>query len=280
MDNSMSKVMSKLSSVSVDGLLEFTGLRKMPRYGVAFGGGGARGFAHIGVMMALEKFGIVPEVLSGVSAGSIAAVLYGAGLTPLEIIECFAESQKFGDFTEWAVPTSGFFTLDKFGKMIESWLPVRNLEDLKIPTLVCATNFDKGTSVAWSKGEIVPRVIASCSIPIVFKPVIINGVHYVDGGVLRNLPSWAIRDYCKVLIGSNCSPLNREYRYKQSLLDIAERTFQLMSKANVLQDIQMCDYVIMPQPISRSKTFDIKAMRNNVKIGYDAACKVLEKIAK
>mgnify|MGYP001638104910 CR=1 FL=1 len=270
--------MALLGNVSIDGLLEFAGLRKIPKYGVAFAGGGARGFAHIGVISAMEQFGIRPQILSGVSAGSIAAVLYGAGLTPDDMIECFAESQKFGDFTEFSVPTAGFFRLDKFGKLLQKWLPVTNLEDLKIPTVVCATNFDKGTAVGWCKGEIVPRVLASCSIPIIFRPVIINGTHYVDGGVLRNLPAWAIRDFCKVLIGSNCSPLNRKFKYKPSLLDIAERSFHLMSKANVTQDMKLCDHVIMPEAISESKTFDLTSLRKNVRIGYDAACRVLEKM--
>ncbi len=260
----------------VDGILEKAGLRKTRRYGIAFAGGGARGFAHIGVMKALEEHGIRPEVLSGVSAGSVAAVLYGAGLTPNEIIECFSESHKFGDYTDWALPKEGFFRLEKFGKMLERWLPVRYLEELQIPTVVCATNFDKGTSVGWSKGEIVPRVLASCSIPIVFHPIRINGVNYVDGGVLRNLPAWVIRDYCKVLIGSNCSPLDREYHYKNSILDIAERSFSLMAKANVQQDAKLCDILITPHIISRSKTFDLSNLKKNVKIGYDAAMQVLD----
>lgn len=270
--------MSKFSinNLSVEGLMEYVGFRKVPRYGVAFGGGGARGFAHIGILQAMKEYGINPGVLSGVSAGSIAAVLYGAGLTPDEMIECFTESQKFGDFTEWTIPKSGFFKLDKFGKMLERWLPVTNLEDLKIPTVVCATNLDKGSSVGWCKGEIVPRVLASCSIPILFPPVRINGVHYVDGGVLRNLPAWAIRNHCKILIGSNCSPLDREFTYRTSVIDIASRTFHLMTKANVPQDIKLCDYMISPSPISRTKTFDLTSLKKNVRIGYVAACKIFE----
>lgn len=266
----------KIRNVSLDGILEMAGLRTMPKYGLAFGGGGAKGFAHIGVMMALEEVGIHPQVFSGVSAGSIAAVLYGAGLSSDEVIECFAESQKFGDYTDWSIPKSGLFKLDRFGKLLESWLPVKNLEELKIPTVVCASNIEKGTSIGWCKGEIIPRVLASCSIPIVFQPIKINGVYYVDGGVLRNLPAWAIRDYCKILIGSNCSPLDRDFKYKESILDIADRTFQLMSKANVLQDIKLCDYVIMPPSISKSKTFDIANLRKNIKIGYDAAQEVIK----
>lgn len=267
-----------ISNFSIEGIMEYAGLRSIPKYGIAFGGGGARGFAHIGVMQALKEFGLSPGIISGVSAGSIAAVLYADGLSPEEMIECFEESQKFGDFTEWTIPKTGFFKLDKFGKMLERWLSVKNLEDLRIPTIVCATNFDKGSSIGWCKGEIVPRVLASCSIPILFKPIRINGTHYVDGGVLRNLPAWAIRDYCKILIGSNCSPLDRDYSYKQSVVDIAARSYKLMSKANVLQDIKLCDHIISPQPISKTKTFDLTNLRKNVKIGYDAACKVLEKL--
>ncbi|MDE6339440.1 MAG: patatin-like phospholipase family protein, partial [Muribaculaceae bacterium] len=124
-----------LNNVSIDGILEFAGFRRNPTYGVAFAGGGVRGFAHVGVIKALEEYGIHPQVLSGVSAGSIAAVLYGAGFRPEDIVECFSELQRFGDFTEFAVPTSGFFRLDKFGKLLESWLPVKNLEELKIPTI-------------------------------------------------------------------------------------------------------------------------------------------------
>ena len=270
--------MAILNNVSIDGLLEFAGFRRTPTYGVAFAGGGVRGFVHVGVIKALEEYGIKPQIISGVSAGSIAAVLYGAGFTPDEMWECFAEFQKFGDFTEFAVPTSGFFTLDKFGKLLDSWLPVKKLEELNIPTIVCATNYDKGTSVGWAKGEIVPRVLASCSIPILFKPMVINGTHYVDGGVLRNLPAWAIRNYCKVLIGSNCSPIRVSHKFKSSIIDIAERSFQLMSKANVLQDVQLCDYVITPEGMAGVKTFDLKSLRRNMEFGYQAACRVLDKM--
>lgn len=130
----------------------------------------------------MEEFGIRPDIMSGVSAGSIAAVLYGAGLSPLDIRECFMEFNKFGDYTEWAVPKDGIFKLTKFGKLLDSWLPVKYLEEMKIPTIVCATNLTRGTQVGWRKGEIVPRVLASCSMPVIFKPVRINGEYYVDGG--------------------------------------------------------------------------------------------------
>ena len=266
------------SLISIDGLLDRIGIRKKESVGIAFGGGGAKGFSHIGVLMALNEAGIYPDVISGVSAGSIAAVLYAAGLTPGEMRECFAEFNKINNYREWAVPKEGLFKLNKFGKLLDSWLPVKNLEELKIPTVVCATNIDKGTQVGWCKGEIVPRVLASCSMPIIFKPQRINGAHYVDGGVLHNLPAWAIRDYCSTLWGVNCSPLDRNYKYKDSILDIAIRTYSLMSRSNILPDMNLCDYVVVPDSISNTKTFDLGALDKNIELGYMAACKILNSI--
>ena len=262
----------------LDGLLQTIGIHRSQRRGLALSGGGAKGFAHIGVLLAFERFGMKPDVISGVSAGSIAAALYGAGLTPKEMLECFLEFGKFSDFTEWAVPKSGFFKLDKFGKILEQWLPVATLEEMKIPTVICASDFDHGKSVGWASGEIVPRVLASCSIPIVFKPIRINGINYVDGGVLRNLPAWAIRRHCSTLFGSNCSPLNRHYRFKSSIIDIAIRSYQLTTKANTLQDLNLCDYVIQTPKTAETKVFDISQMRKVALYGYEEASKVLEKL--
>lgn len=263
----------------LDSWLSSLGLRDNSK-GLALSGGGARGFAHIGVLMAFERFGMRPDIMSGVSAGSIAACLYGSGLTPYECIECFSAYGKLTDFTDWSIPRQGLFKLNKFGKLLDSWLPVKYLEEFPIPTVVCATDFDHGKSVGWARGEVVPRVLASCSIPIVFQPVRINGINYVDGGVLRNLPAWAIRKHCGTLFGSNCSPLNRHYRYKNSIMDIALRSYQLMSKANALQDLNICDYIIQSESMSTHGTFDLSQIRQVVTKGYDAASALLETIRK
>lgn len=267
-----------MKTFSIEGIIEKLAPRNSS-IGFAFGGGGSRGFSHIGVIMAMEKFGIEPSIISGVSAGSIASVLYAAGLSPLDMRQCFVESNKFADFREWTVPKDGIFKLSRFARLLESWLPVKNLEELKIPTIVCATNLNRGSQVGWCRGEIVPRVIASCSIPIVFSPVKIKDEHYVDGGLLHNLPAWAIRQYCDILFGSNCSPLNKKYVYKNSLIDIALRSYHLTVKSNLPQDIRLCDYVISPKGMSSQGIFDLKALDSAIKIGYETACRVFEKIS-
>ena len=264
----------------IEGLLDRIGINsRKPRLGVAFSGGGAKGFTHIGALMAFETFGMKPDIVSGVSAGSIACTLYAAGLTPTDMMACFEAYDSSGSFAEVTIPKAGFFRLEKFARLLESWLPVKNLEELEIPAVVCATDIEEGKSVGWSKGEIVPRVMASCSIPIIFQPVKINGVNYVDGGVLRNLPAWAIRKHCKTLYGLNCAPLDRDYKFKGTLLDISMRTYSLMSKANTLQDLELCDYVVR-SPGQRIGTFELSSLRNAVKVGYDATCKVLEEALK
>ncbi len=253
---------------------------KCYNFGLALSGGGAKGFAHLGTLLALQKFGLRPDILSGVSAGSIVATMYAAGLTPMEIVDCFSAYDGFKDFTAITVPRSGFFKLDKFAKILSSWLPVSKLEDLEIPTIVCATDIEKGRSVGWCRGEIAPRVIASCSMPIIFTPVGIEGVKYVDGGVLRNLPAWAIRDKCRVLLGSNCSPLGADYKFRNSIYALAWRSYNLMSKSNTLQDSLLCDFVIRHKAIAHVNTFDMKNLHNIVLRGYEASCPLIEEMLK
>lgn len=266
---------------SIGGILEKIGLVSNS-IGFAYSGGGARGFSHIGVLKACEKFGIRPNVQSGVSAGSVAAVMYGSGMSPEDMLHCFEDLSKVREFVSWKVPGNSLMKIDKFGKLIESWLPVRYLEDLQIPTIVCATDFKHCKSIGWGRGEIVPRVMASCSIPIVFEPVKINDGIYVDGGVLRNLPAWAVRKYCKTLYGFNCSPFHNIWKdpANHNLVEIALRSYQLMSKSNMTNDAKLCDVLINLRGAHAIGTFDVSKIHHIVQLGYETASRVLEKSLK
>ena len=247
------------------------------RIGLALSGGGARGFAHLGVLQALEEMGIRPCTIAGVSAGSIVAVLYAAGMSADDIAKTFGEF-SMGDITEIAMPMNGFFKLTKLKDFLKKHLPVTLLEELPVETVVCATDFDNCRPVAFKNGLIGDRVIASCSIPIVFKPVKIDGITYVDGGVLRNLPAWAIRDKCDILIGVNVSPLPGK-KYKNSLLDIATRTYDILSRSNANEDISLCDIVVQPEGIGEMNVFNVKPKKEMIKSGYDEAMNVFRNYA-
>lgn len=245
------------------------------RLGVALSGGGARGFAHVGVLKALEEANLKPDIIAGVSAGSIAAVLYAAGIPFDEMLGMFTAT-KFTDFCKLSIRNGeGVFSLNKFKKFIEDATGVERIEDLRIPTYIGATDLDHGLPAEFHEGALGERVMASCSIPILFQPVNINGTHYVDGGVLRNLPAWVIRDKCQKLIGVNVSPLSN-FRYKKSFIDIAMRTYNLMAKANQLDDMKMCDQVIITPELSGYQVFNLKDINKACLSGYAAAHRAIK----
>ena len=134
-----------------------------------------------------------------------------------------------------------------------------------------ATDFDNGHPAVFSSGAIGERVQASCSIPIAFKPVKIDGVNYVDGGVLRNLPAWIIRDKCERLIGVNCSPMVADKYSPKSMLDIAIRAYNMLAKSSQVHDMEMCDLVISTTDIAHYKVFDLKGIKKCFQCGYESA---------
>ncbi len=234
---------------------------------MALSGGGARGFAHIGALYALEEMGIKPDIIAGVSAGSVVAALYGSGVAPLDILKRFY-NHKFSDFCEIGLPKDGFFSMEGFRQFIREGVKVSNLEECPIPTVICATNIQDSTPMQWRTGEISERVAASCSIPIVFKPVRIDDADYVDGGVLHNLPAWAIHKECEFTLGINVSPVIRAKNYAGTLLDIAQRTYHTMARSNANADMALCDLVISADSIADVKVFNINDKERAFKSGY------------
>ncbi|MDE7411629.1 MAG: patatin-like phospholipase family protein [Paramuribaculum sp.] len=235
--------------------------------GIALSGGGARGVAHAGALKALSEAGVKPDIVAGVSAGSIVAALWGAGVSPDDMLQMFLHC-KFGDFCSLGMPSDGFFRMDKFREILRKKLGYERIEQLPMPVVIGATNFDTGAKVAFERGPLADCVCASCSIPIVFKPVKIDGVRYVDGGVVANMPSWSIRERCHTLIGINVSPLS-DYRPKDNLVQIALRSFELMSKNNSAPDMALCDMVIRTDKIARYKVFDLKGIEAVFESGYE-----------
>lgn len=244
------------------------------KLGVALSGGGARGFAHAGALKALAEMGLKPDIVAGVSAGSVVTALYAGGNDPDKILELFS-GIKFTDFAEIGVPHDGFFSMDGFKKFLRKNIPYENIEQLPLPAVICATDLDNGVPVGFTSGAIAERVAASCSIPIIFKPVKIDGTTYVDGGVLHNLPSWALRDKCKYLIGINCSPMPRRGKPK-TIMEVAHRTYDLMAKTNAIPDMKLCDLAIQVSDIASYKVFNLREIKRVFHAGYAATMTALQ----
>lgn len=250
--------------------------QKPYKLGLALSGGGAKGFAHIGVFKMLEECALRPDVIVGTSVGSLMGALFADGYSASEIKELFT-GREFSEFAQLQLPKSGLFDSKRFHYFLKRHLRAKNIEDLQIPLIIMATDLDNGESHEFRTGSIVEAVTASCSIPIIFSPVVIDGIHYVDGGLFHNFPVSIIREECDKVIGVNVSPLVPQ-KYKQTIYHIAERSYHYMFRANTLEDREMCDVLIEAEEFGLYKTFDIENVELISNIGYIAAGRAFEKV--
>lgn len=243
------------------------------RIGIALSGGGIKGLCHAGVLKALEEQGIKPDIISGVSSGSVVGALYADGYTPDEIAVLF-EDMRLRNMTKIRIPKGGFFKTDIFEHFLTETLRAKTFEELNIPLRVVATNLDKGVSSVFTEGKLIAPVVASCSVPVLFSPKVINGVNYVDGGVLKNFPVSTIRTDCEKVIGINASPMVAD-DYKTSIINIALRSYHFMFKANILHDKELCDLLIEPLDMGNYETFSVDKGREIFELGYQSARQIL-----
>jgi len=242
--------------------------QKKYKIGIVLSGGGARGFAHLGVLQALNEAGIYPDVVSGTSAGALAGVLYADGYTPGEIMKIMNSGSRL-NYVRPAVPNSGLLQISGIIRILKSALRAKTFEELKIPLFVTATDLNNGIAVYFSKGELLYPVIASASIPVLFKPLIINDIHYVDGGVLDNLPIHPIEKNCKFIIGSSVNPIGYEKNIS-NLINIAERAFFLSMSKEITEKSKKFNLFIAPSELRKHKVLDPEKSREVFMIGYKA----------
>jgi len=244
-----------------------------PKIGIALSGGGVKGFAHLGVLKALEEKGIEADVLAGVSAGAIVGSFIAAGKKPLEVMELINESDFF-DFAKLSLPDRGIFTLDNMTENLEKSLGIKSFEELKIPFYVGAANLGKARMEYFSEGDLIKIIQASSSIPVLFSPVEINGELYVDGGLFENLPVNPLLDKCDILIAVNVMPVNLNEKLN-SITDIAVRTFQLKTIVNAEELKAKADIFIEPTGIEKYNILNTKYSQELYDLGYNY-CKNLD----
>jgi len=246
------------------------------KIGLVLSGGGTRGFAHLGVIEALNEAGIYPDIISGTSAGALAGVLYADGYTPREILKLMNPGSRL-DYMRPALPREGLLQIGGIMKILKSNLRAKTFEELKIPLYVSATDLNNGKAKYFSEGELLDPVMASASIPVLFQPVIINNICYVDGGVLDNLPLRPIEKKCRFLIGSFVNPVG--YIEKISgLIGIAERTFMLSMSKEIGEKAKRFDLFVAPQELMNFRILDPEKSEELFSVGYNATKEKLKKI--
>ena len=239
-------------------------------------GGFIKGFAHLGVIQALLEHDIKPDIISGVSAGALAGVFYADGNEPYRVLDYFS-GHKFQDLTKLVIPKVGLFALGEFIDFLKSNLKAQKLEDLKLPLIITATDLDHGRSMHFHKGNIAERVAASCCMPVLFTPVKIGNTHYVDGGLLMNLPVSTIRNECEKVVTVNVSPLMAE-KYKMNIVSIAMRSYHFMFRANTFPERNNCDLLIEPYNLEGYSNTELEKAEEIFEQGYNTASEVLDQL--
>lgn len=243
--------------------------------GICLSGGGARGIAHIGVLKALEEHCIFPEVVSGASAGSIVGTLYAAGVSVDKIYKLFEESSLFKAI-KIGLPTGGLTDLSYLKEQLSQHINEDSFEHLKKPLFISVTNLNTGKNELISSGKLFDIVMASCSIPMVFKPVKINNQLYVDGGLLNNMPVQSVSEKCKMVIGVNVMPhVQVQSKEVDGYVDLAYRCADLVIWNNTKEQAQGCDFYIEPKDLMDYHVMNFGKTKEIFDIGYKAA---LEKI--
>jgi NTE family protein len=165
----------------------------MPRIGLALGGGGTKGFAHVGVIKVLEAQGFAVDFVSGTSAGSVVGALYASGMNGyvLQQTSFALDESQLRDINLFS---GGLIKGEKLQAYINELVKNRPLDKLSKPFVAVATDLDSGARIAFARGDTGQAVRASSSIPGVFQPVSIAGRRYVDGGVVSPVPVDAARE--------------------------------------------------------------------------------------
>jgi NTE family protein len=239
----------------------------MERRPFVLSGGGARGFAHLGVLRALAEAGVRPSAISGTSAGSVMGAFIASGLTPERTMALLREEWRIHR-TRWKVLRGEFLTQRRIGEFLRDTLPCERFEDLEIPLFVSATDVERGGQRIFSSGPLIPALLAASAVPMVFPPVVIEGTAYVDGGLSNNLPIEPFNDRRGEVVAIYVNPL-RVFDPKASFRTTLDRTFHLSFREMVMRSAQGCHLFVEPSALSRYGMFDLRHTDRIEQVGYE-----------
>ena len=237
-------------------------------------GGGCRGFAHLGVVKALQESGIYPSEISGTSSGAIAGAFLANGFSPDEIKDIFIGKLKLNMLSRNGFKL-GLISMKKIRIFLQNNLRYKKFEELPIPFYATATSFADGSQHIFNQGNIINAIIASSSIPVVFPPVVIHGVPFVDGGLSNNLPIEPFSNHRKDIVCIHVNPI-RSFKPGESVFDIMDRSIHLSFREKVNRSADGCFLFIEPQELTGYGLFDIQKIQEIFDIGYGFTKKLLK----
>ncbi len=236
--------------------------------GIALSGGGARGISHLGVLKALKEHDIEADVISGTSAGAIIGALYCAGHSADECLKIILKTNVLAVFRP-SFSLKGLLSINKLADILKPLLP-NSFEDLQIPLIVTTTDINQGEAVYFTTGDLVKPILASSCIPVIFKPVVINGKNYVDGGILNNLPAEPLQGKAAKIIGISCNPIGYVKNLDNAKI-LMERSALMAINGNTASSRAICDVFIEPPELVKFSGFRLSQAQEIFDIGYKYA---------
>ena len=251
---------------------------RKPRIGLALSGGGARGFAHIGALKVFEEEGFKFDMIAGTSAGSIVGALYSYGL-PLPEIEAAGEHLKVEDVRD----STFIFSTSNPGN-IEGIM--RNLigdamfSDLRIPFTAVTCDLVTGQEIRLDRGSVARAVSASCCVPGIFKPVIWDDYHLIDGGIKNVLPADVVRDMgADFVVAVEVNSTRGIGTDSLKTLDVFKAAMRMAIAGNGKIGLKNSDIVIMPDT-RKYKSSSKQGYREMIEEGARAAKEAVPEIQK
>lgn len=252
-----------------------------PRLGLALGGGAARGFAHIGVIKALETSGLVPDIVVGTSVGAVVGSLYAAGYDVFDLQKISTQLEESA-LTDWTIFERGFLKGEALERFINQQVNNRPIEQLKRHFAAVATDLAAGEIAVFSAGNTGTAVRASASIPGVFAPVIIRGREYVDGGLVSPVPVKVARQMgadVVIAVDISAKPSGKK---NQGSIDLLLDTIAVMGHTIAEHELVDADIIIRPDMRGLAATnFQQRheAILQGERVGFAAVARIREKLA-
>lgn len=239
-----------------------------PKLGLCLGGGGARGYAHIGAFKAFEEAGITFDVCAGTSAGSVLGALYCAGISSKEMIG-HGEKLNIKDVHNGIIFTPN--DANKIGKIVTNLIGDADFSALKTRFAVVAVDLVDGRQVVLDSGKVGFAVSASSAAPMFFRPMLMGSRHLVDGGLLNNIPA----DVCKIMgadkvVTVDINPTRGGGTAELGIMDVIKATFSIMSANASINGLRFSDIVIAPD-MSKFRATSKDGFEEMIELGYIAA---------
>ncbi len=246
--------------------------------GLVLSGGAAKGYAHLGVLQALFERGCRFDCVAGTSIGAIIGALLAEGREPADIKKIF-DREKNINLLRFSWQNSGILSQSGLKRALTRHLKARRFEELGLPLYVSTTDLNSGKNHVFNSGELIPALLASSAIPLLFEPVNIGNRLFIDGGITCNLPAHLIRHRCSRLVGVNVNPVH-ETAGADSWLHSVERVLNIAIQSNIESDIGLCDVYIVPDGMEEFHLFSLGMGDRMFETGYNSALRQFDQLPK